>query len=335
MPAMVEPVRVGVVGLGWWGRRLCQGAADSKAVEVVSCYARTPASRAAFAEDLGIRQASSFDELLADPDVEAIMLATPHSTHADQICQAAERGKHVFVEKPLTLTVAEGVRAHQAALDGGIVVQVGHNRRRQPVNRRIRQMIDAGELGMVHLLQGTVTVPKDQVPRPGWRSEPSESPVGGMTALAIHLVDTYRYLAGPIERVSVLSKQLWGAGRLDDITVVALEFARGPLGYIGTSIVLPRTHTFSVLGTSAIAWSDDDGEHLYVQGRDEAGRSLIPTEPLDTIADELAEFGRVVREAGRPETGIPEALHAVAVLQSIVESDRRSGGVVEVREFSG
>ena len=332
---MEDPVRVGVVGLGWWGRRLCEGAAASKALSVVSCYARTPASRAAFAGDLGIRSAETFDELLADPDVEAILLATPHSTHAEQIQRAAEHGKHVFVEKPFTLTVAEGVRAHQAALDGGIVVQVGHNRRRQPVNRRIRQMIDSGDLGMVHLLQGTVTVPKDQVPRVGWRSEPSESPVGGMTALAIHLVDTYRYFAGPIERVSVLSKQLWGAGRLDDITVVALEFARGPLGYIGTSIVLPRTHTITVMGTSAIAWSDDDGEHLYVQDKDATSRTLVETEPLDTIADELAEFGRVIRTGGRPETGAPEALHAVAVLEAVVESDRRGGGVVDVREFSG
>lgn len=299
----MDPVRVAMVGLGWWGRRLAQGASDSKALEVASCYARTQASRDAFAGDLGIRSASTFEELLADPEVEGVLLATPHSTHADQIEQAAAAGKHVFVEKPLTLRVADGVRAHQAALDAGVVLQVGHNRRRQPVARRIKQMIDGGELGIVHLLQGTVTVPKDQVPRRGWRSEPSESPAGGMTALAIHLVDTYRYLAGPIERVAVLSKQLWGAGRLDDITVVALELARGPLGYIGTSIVLPRTHAFSVFGTSGIAWSDDDGEKLYLQEKDASERTLIETESLDTIADELAEFGRCIREGGRPETG--------------------------------
>ena len=331
---MTEPVRVGVVGLGWWGRRLCQGAADSGALKVVSCYARTPSSREAFADELGLSAAESYEQLLADPEVEAVMLATPHSTHADQIVLAAEHGKHVFVEKPYTLTVADGVRAHEAALDGGIIVQVGHNRRRQPVNRRIKEMIDAGDLGMLHLLQGSVTVPKDQVPRRGWRSEPSESPVGGMTALAIHLVDTYRYFAGPIARVSVFSKQLWGAGRLDDISVVALEFERGPLGYLGTSIVLPRTHAIAVMGTSAIAWSDEDGEQLYVQGKDDKDRTPVDTEPLDTIADELAEFGRVIREGGRPETGAPEALHTIAVLEAVIESDRRGGDAVDVREFS-
>ena len=332
---MADPVRVGVVGLGWWGRRLCEGAADSGQLEVVRCFARTESSRNAFAEDLGIRAAASYEEMLADPEVEAVMLATPHSTHADQIALAAQHGKHVFVEKPYTLSVAEGVRAHQAALDGGIIVQVGHNRRRQPVNRRIKQMIDAGELGMVHLLQGSVTVPKDQVPRQGWRSEPSESPVGGMTALAIHLVDTYRYFAGPISRVSVFSKQLWGAGRLDDISVVALEFERGPLGYIGTSIVLPRTHVITVMGTSATAWSDEDGEQLYVQGKDETQRRAVDSESLDTIADELAEFGRVIRNGGRPETGAPEALHTIAVLEAVIASDQRDGSPVDVREFSG
>jgi predicted dehydrogenase len=116
--------------------------------------------------------------------------------------------------------------------------------------------------------------------------------------------------------------------------VVALEFARGPLGYIGTSIVLPRTHTIAVFGTSRIAWSDDDGEHLYVQDKDVADRTLVETESLDTIADELAEFARCIREGGRPETGAPEALHAVAVLEAVVESDRLDGEPVSVRDFA-
>lgn len=313
-------VRAGIVGLGWWGDRLAQAIAASPGVDLAACFARTPASREAFADKHGCRAAASYESMLEDPDVDAVFLATPHSTHADQIELAAEHGVHVFVEKPLTLTVSAGRRAVHAAEQAGVVLQVGHNRRRQAANRRMRRMIDDGELGMVHLLEAHICVPKDQVPRPGWRSDPAESPVGGMTALGIHVIDTFRYLAGPIERVAVMSKQLWGASRLDDVSVVIMEFARGPLGYLGTSLVLPRSATTTVMGTAATAWSEDDGERLFVQGRDEPARSEVAVEPIDTIADEVEAFARCIREGERPETGGPEGLEVVAVLEAITTS---------------
>lgn len=327
---MGEPIRLGIVGLGWWGARLAKAAADSGACTVTACYARSADGRERFASDHGCQPAESFDALVSAEDVDAVVLATPHSTHREQIEHAAERGKHVFVEKPLTLTVEDGTAAIRAAEDAKVVLQVGHNRRRQTANRRIKEMVDTGELGMLHLLQGHICVPKDQVPRPGWRSDPAESPVGGMTALGVHLIDTFRYLAGPITRVHATSKQLWAAGRLDDVTVVTMEFARGPLGYLGTSIVLPRSTVTTVMGTGGSAWNEDDGGHLYLQRLDEDARHELPVEHVDTIADELAEFARCIREVDRPETSGAEGIEVVAVLEAIRESDR-SGEVVDVR----
>jgi len=331
---MSENVRMGIVGLGWWGDKLANAIADSKGCELASCYARTPSSRAAFAERHGCGQADSYNALVTDPGVDAIFLVTPHSTHTDLIEHAAENGKHVFVEKPLTLTVAEGKRTLAAAESAGVVLQVGHNRRRQAPNRRIKAMIDSGELGMVHLVQGHICVPKDQVPRKGWRSDPDESPVGGMTALGVHMIDTFRYFVGPIERVFVMSKQLWAAGRTDDITVIALEFARGPLGELATSIVLPKSTTTTVMGTSGIAWNEDDGERLYVQARDEPTRSEVPVEPVDTLVEEVQDFVHAITQGERPETGGPEGLEVVAVLEAIMASDA-TGEPMEVRDFRG
>jgi predicted dehydrogenase len=331
---MSENVRMGIVGLGWWGDKLANAIADSKGCELVSCYARTPSSRAAFADRHGCGQADSFDALVTDTGVDAIFLATPHSTHTDLIERAAENGKHVFVEKPLTLTVAEGKRTLAAAESAGVVLGVGHNRRRQAPNRRIKAMIDSGELGMVHLVQGHINVPKDQVPRKGWRSDPDESPVGGMTALGVHMIDTFRYFVGPIERVFVMSKQLWAAGRTDDITVISMEFARGPLGELATSIVLPKSTTTTVMGTSGIAWNEDDGERLYAQGRDEPTRSEITVEPVDTLVEEVEDFVHAITDGGRPETGGFEGLEVVAVLEAIIASDA-TGEPMEVRDFRG
>jgi predicted dehydrogenase len=331
-PQVSDRVRTAVVGLGWWGDGLARALAASERTELTACFARTKASREDFAQRHGCRAADSFEALVGASDVDAVMLATPHSTHPDLIETAAEHGKHVFVEKPLALTVIGGRRAFAATERNGVVLQVGHNRRYQTANRRIKAMIDAGDLGMVHLIQGHIMVPKDQVPRKGWRSDPDESPVGGMTALGIHMVDTFRYFAGPIERVHVMSKQLWAAGRTDDISVITMEFARGPLGYLATSIVLPKSTTTTVMGTSGIAWNEDDGQHLYVQSLDELTRTEVSIEPNDTILDEIDAFARAVSDGERPETGGPEGLEAVAVLDAIVAS-AASGQPMDVRDF--
>lgn len=329
---MTEPIRVGLVGLGWWGGELAKAVAAHDGLDLVACYARTPASRQAFAARHGCGATETLEELLADDGIAAVLLATPHSVHADQIEQAAAHGKHVFVDKPLTLSVEPARRAVKAAEDAGVVLQVGHNRRRQGPNRRIRQMVDAGDLGMVHWIEGAITVPKDQVPRPGWRSDPAESPVGGMTALGVHMIDTFRYLAGPISRVQVATKQLWGVGRLDDITSVQLQFARGPLGHFSCSIVLPKITTVAVMGTGGIAWNEEDGRRLYVQRTDELSRTEITVEPVDTLADELAEFSRCITTGTRPETDGVQGLEVVAVLEAIIAS-ARDGQPHEVDEF--
>lgn len=149
----MENVRLGIVGLGWFGGVLTDSAARSGVAEVVSCFARSPDARAAFAEAHGCRAADSVDALLADDELDGVILATPHSTHADLVEQVAAAGKHVFVEKPLTLTVADARRAIAATEGAGVVLQVGQNRRRQPANRRIKEMIDGGELGTVLQLE--------------------------------------------------------------------------------------------------------------------------------------------------------------------------------------
>lgn len=330
---MTDRVRAAIVGLGWWGSKLAAALTSSDRTDLVAGFARSASAREEFAQRHGCQTFESYEKLVADPDIDAVLLATPHSVHADQIEIAADHGKHVFVEKPLTLTVADGKRALAAAERNGVVLQVGHNRRLQAANRRIRAMIDAGELGMVHLLQASIHVPKDQVPRKGWRSDPDESPVGGMTALGVHMIDTFRYFAGPIERVSVMSKQLWGAGRTDDISVIALEFARGPLGQLATSIVLPKATAITVVGTSGAVWNEDDGQRLYFQHVDDAARTEVPVEPNDTIRDEVDAFARAVSDGERPETDGMQGLEVVAVLEAIVASAASGGQPVEVGDF--
>jgi predicted dehydrogenase len=327
-----DKVRFGIIGVGRWAGKLAGAVERSGEAEVVTGFSRTEETRKAFEKEVGCRSADSLDALLADDEVEGVLIVTPHSTHADIIVQAASAGKHVFVEKPLSLTVESGKRAVEAAEKAGVVLQVGHNRRRLGATRRLREMIDAGELGMVHQLEANITNANGQVPRQGWRNDPGECPIGGMTALGVHKIDNFHYLAGPIKRVFAFSKKLFAGGELDDVSIVGMEFESGPLGYLQTSIVVPAVISTCVYGTEASAWSDEDGTKLYVQKKDEAARSELPVKGGDALADEFAEFARCIRGGGRPEVGGAEGVEVVAVVEAIIESVN-TGRAVEVSNF--
>ncbi len=327
---MAEKVRLASIGFGWWGYVLADAVNRSGVAEIVTCFARTESSREAFAEKYGCRAAGSLDEVLKDDEVQGVLTATPHSHHPELIAQAASAGKHIFVEKPFTLTVVEAKKAIADAQKAGIVLQVGHHRRRLGANRRIKEMIDQNELGVPHQFEATFVISKPQPPT--WRSIPEEQPLGGLTGLGVHMIDTYHYWTGPMKRVFCFSKQITGQQPVDEATVVAIEFESGPLGYIGFSLSQPRVCNIAAFGNEASAWSEEDGSRFYFQTKSELTRTELPVEAGDAIADEIVEFAQCIRGETTPETGGSEGLAVVEVMEALVESQKR-GQAVDVADF--
>ena len=329
---MADKVRLGVVGLGWWGAELLNSALKTGIAEVTTCYARTESSRAAFAAEHRVIAAPSFEALLTDPAIDGILLATSHSSHANLAGEAIAAGKHVFVEKPFTLNVEEGMRVVKAAAAAGVVLQVGHNRRRQPANRRIKQMIDSGEMGQVVVAEANQSGARGLTIDPGhWRTNPAESPLSGMTGMGVHQIDTMLYLLGPVRSVSARSNRIVKRTGLDDASVLALEFASGAVGALVTSYVIPATVRNGVMGTGAAAWNELDGRRLMVQKISDQEPAEVPVEVLDTVADQLVEFATCVRTGSVPETGGIEGLRVVAVMEAAI-SAAVSGETVEVED---
>lgn len=324
-------VRLGLVGLGWWGGELAAAARRSGAAEVVACHARTAAARQDFAQQVGCRAVGSVQEMLAADDVEAVMLATPHSVHADQVCEAAAAGKHVLVEKPFTLTVEEGRRAVAAAHSAGTVLMVGYQRRRQAANRRIRQMLDDGEMGtllvassMFHVSHGYPAT---------WRADRTETPLGGMTGLGVHMIDTYHYLIGPIAAVSAFSRGVLPDQPLDHATGLMFEFETGAVGTLLTTHFVPGAVEVTVHGTAAAAFSQRDGARLLVQNQGEAFPTEADLAPNDPLVEQIAEFAAAVRGGAPVETDGRVGLAVTEVLQAAVASAQR-GQPVQVAEFA-
>lgn len=318
---MSDPVGLASIGLGWWGNVLADAVSASGKAQVVSCYARTAETRDSFASKHGCRPAESLDAIWDDPTVDGVLMATPHSVRQELISQAAAAGKHIFVEKPLALTGAEARAAASAARDAGVVLQVGHNKRRQTGNRRLRELLDTGELGQLQHVEANISVPVAFKPDlPDWRNNPEQIPAGGMTPLGVHHIDTIQYLGGPIRRVSAFSKQVYGTLEVDDVTAMLFELESGPLAYLVTLLATAGVNTVTVYGTDAAAWSEGDGTRLYVQRRGEPARTEIPVTPIDTIADEMAEFATCIQTGDEPETGAAAAVSVVDVLEAVIES---------------
>jgi predicted dehydrogenase len=327
----MDPLRVGSIGLGWWGGNLAEKA-EVAGMKLVSCYSPSEGTRREFAERHSCRPAGSLGDLLTDPEVEAVLISTPHSTHPDQVVEATGAGKHVILDKPFTHTDADTKRALAAAASANVILQVGHNRRRQPANRRLRTMVENGELGVIHYAEANLSYPKGLTPRTGWRGEPSESPAGGMTGLGVHMADNLNYLLGTAARVAAFSRRIIGVSKLDDATTATIEYHDGPLAFLGTSMVIPDIARTAVWGTEGAACNDKDGERFLTQEVGSKDWVEHDIDTLDTVRDELEEFAANISNGETPETSGAEGLEATVILEGIVESATR-GAVVDLDEI--
>ena len=326
---MTDKVRLASIGTGRWGSELAEAVARTGTVEVVSGWARRPEGREAFASKHGVRAAQSLDELLADSEVDGVIITTSHQSHREMIEQAAAAGKHVFVDKPFTNTVEDGLAAIAAARDAGVLLQVGHQRRRTPAKRRIKAMLDAGELGDVETVVTNQSIPNGfRMPETAWRWDPEQSPLGSMTSLGVHKIDTVNYLVGPVRSVFAFTR----AGRvkpIDEATVLTMELESGALATLTTSFFTPVVNDTTVFGTDAAAWSTKGGAKLRIQGRDDPEPVDVQLEPIDELADQMAEFAGAIRGETTVEVDGEAGLAVIAVMEAALES-ATSGRSVEV-----
>jgi predicted dehydrogenase len=327
-------IRAAIIGLGTWGQHLVRSVqGQSPAIQFVAGATRTPEKARDFAAQHGIRMLPSYEAALADPEIDAVVLATPHTQHTEQIVAAAAAGKHVFTEKPLGVNAAEAERAARACASTGVTLGVGYNWRFQPALQAIRRMIDDGTLGRVLHLEGNFCGPSAyRFPKGHWRHDRNEGPAGGMTGRGVHVVDAMLYLAGHIEQVTAQSFRLVQDFGMDDTTSMLFRFAGGSTGYLGTVIATAETWRLQVFGSNA--WVEvGDVEHLTTwdlklcridrQNIGAKQRPEVLTFPkTSTERAELEHFCEYA-VARRPLV-VPggDAVHNVAVLEAILSSSR-------------
>jgi len=333
-----------VVGLGWWGKTLVesvQGHSDS--IRFVAGATRTGSPEAqTFADEQGFRLVEGFEALLDDPEVGAIVLATPHSLHAEQVITTAEAGKHIFCEKPLTLTKRDAEDAVAATRTAGVTLGLGYNRRFHPEMTKLRERIRSGELGTILHVEATMTFPNALFLEPSqWRAHREETPCGGLTPMGVHAIDGMIDLCGEIEQVYCQSFRRVVAVDTDDTTSMLFRMRDGMTGYLGTMTATGPGFSFQVFGSEG--WVRLEGmTHVAGASSEERRTRLFGTckfQPAKGEAEvwqaETYDVTRAALEAfaqaasGGAEFPIPldQMVHGAAVTEAVVRS--AASGAVE------
>ena len=327
-------LRAAIVGIGTWGRNLVSSVqGKSAAIRFVAGATRTPAKAAQFCGAHGIRLLDSYATLLKDPEIDAVVLATPHSQHCAQIVAAARAGKHVFTEKPLGVDAASAADAVAACARHRVTLAVGYNWRFQPALGEAKRMLEDGRLGRLLHIEGNFCGPSAyRFALEHWRHDRDEVPAGGMTGRGVHVVDAMLYLAGHIRSVFAQSERLVQPSGADDTTSMLFRFASGATGYLGTVIATAETWRLQVFGSQG--WLEvGDVEHLHTWSMkaaflDPANITRKSPPQVLTFPDtsteraELEHFARAALE--RRPVAVPggDEVHNVAVLEAIVRSAR-------------
>ncbi len=318
-----------VVGLGWWGRNLVNTIEQSDKMNVLAVTSGHPAKHQDFADEKGVTLAASYEEILENKDIDAVILCTPHTQHEQQFLDAINAGKQIFCEKPLTLTKASAERMVGAAEQKGLVTGIGHERRYEASMEAAHEFVSQDKLGTaLHVEANFSHNLLADLPLDSWRVSPTEGPSLPMTGMGIHLTDLYLWLYGPVESVCAQTAKKaveWVDG---DIITIQFKFASGATGLMCNMATTPYYGRFSVFGTEAWLEVRDTGHpqqggetHVVTCSKDGA-QDAQTLGPKNAVKANLEEWADAVEGRGDYRFSNQHLIDNVAVLEAIAKSTK-------------
>jgi predicted dehydrogenase len=336
-------VRLGLVGIGAFSSAIANGVMKSNKVNLATCFTRTPEKRKAFSERYGCDQEESYEALLKRDDIDGVLLITPNNVHAEQAVLAARHGKHVFVEKPIANTIADGKKMIEACEKAGVVLMTGHYMRRWGGFRKLKDLIDAGAIGNPIQVEANFSHNIGFALAPEmfrWRGDDSGCPAGALMSMGVHYADALNHLFGPIKTAFSYFNKLYIPAPVEDVTSTIFQFESGVLGYLGANYASPKAHWMYIYGTESnllctvtlpelpfadyLLWLPrvDQDTRVQIFQKGKTGSRDIPITEGDPILEEIDEFADCIRTGSQPETDGQGALAALALIRAAIESAR-------------
>ena len=253
-------INAAMVGLGRWGQTIL-GSIQGKStrVRIVHGVSKEPELARDLAAKHGFRLSTDLNDALADPEVQAVFLATPHTLHVEQVHAIAAAGKPVWCEKPLALTRKDAEKSVAACRKANVPLGSGNNKRCFASMLELKRIVDGGALGEIIHIEGHFSNEHSTRVSGGWRDDPRESPGAGMTGAGLHVLDAFVNFAGPFKSVhaSVASRKPPPDPR--DAVAALVEFESGATGLMATVRAAPmfwRVHVFGTRGAAEARGED-------------------------------------------------------------------------------
>ncbi len=320
---VTQPLNAAMLGTGRIAElRLAPAIAKSRGIRLWSVLSRDPARAADFARRHGARAPEPahvhLDQLLADPELDAVVVATPDRLHAAQALAAVEAGKHVLVEKPMVTSTEDGRALVDARDRHRVTVAVGYHLRWHAGHRRVERLVRDGALGHLRHLRAQWTWPASDTSN--WRAQPAMGRWWSLAGVGTHCLDTIRWLAVPscgevVSVESVTSRSVWG-GPHDETAVVVMAFESGATAEFCSSVQFGSPSRLEVYGSGGYVVADRtltiDGE-----GSIRTHEGELPFKPTDPYLGEVEDFVGAIRDGRPPAVDAAEGLRNVEILESI------------------
>jgi predicted dehydrogenase len=322
-----DPIRIGVAGLGYWGPNLARNFAAIPGCAVTRLCDPSAEARARLAQTLpAARAGAELDELLEDPELDAIVLATPVPTHAELATRVAQAGKHCFVEKPLATCAADAERAVAAAAQAGRILMVGHLLEYHPAVARLKELLDGGELGELYYLYG------NRLNLGKLRADEN-----ALWSLGAHDVSVVLHLIGEEPAECLAHGRSYVRAGVEDVVFCYLRFPSGIVSHLHLSWLDPhKERRLTVVGSRRMATFDDmqiEGKlTVYDKGFDEdvrswgeyiarSGEIFSPHIPnVEPLRVECEHFVECIRTGATPRSDGHSGLRVVRVLERLQRS---------------
>jgi predicted dehydrogenase len=327
------PLQVACLGMGWWSDVLADAIERSGKLKIAACYSRSPDKRRKFAAKYDCRAAASYEEILSDGKIEAIINTTPNPAHLETTRAAAAAGKHVFLDKPIANTVADGRAITEACRKAKVVLALGYQRRREAHFRFVKSKIEDGSFGRLVNAEGNISRDRlGQIDLSSWRYAKDGMPGGVMLQIGIHYTDVLEYLMGPVKAVSGQFARLVLPGDNPDVASLVLEHESGAQSTLNASYAsASEYYLMNIYGKEASAYYDFHQGLRYLR-RGSAKAEAVQCEKNDTLVEELEEFARAVRGESKPEMDGERATASLATILAGVRS-AKEGRRVQVKEM--
>ena len=312
-------LKTAIYGLGNWGQTLIDSVHNkSDKIQIVQMVTRDPSKYTEFAQRTGIPISDNYEATLRNDAIEAVIIATGHSAHGKHVEQAASAGKHIFCEKPFTLTRESAVSAASACEKAGVKLAVAFNRRFQPALIKIREMIDKGELGNILHVEGSHSGHAGYDQREGWRSTREENPAGVMCGKGVHVLDLMLMAAGHVKTLNASSETRVLDSERDDCTNLNFRFKSGATGNLSCIAVTANYWRFHVTGSEG--WAEMRGERTLATCKLRENPEITEFDYVDIEKAELEAFADLVQTDVDFPVPMKDVIHGVDILESTVKA---------------